>query len=356
MIRNYIILLAAVCCLTACVKDKPAPSGPVNPPSVGRSVLIANEGSLSNGNASLSVYNIDKDSLYNDVYFTKNNTALGDVFQSIFADGELLYLAINNSDRITVVNKNDYSFVKNIAVDKPRYMAKASDNKLYVTSIFHNKINIVDINTGAVSGSITTDYPNTEGVINYSGKIYACNWDTACNYIYEIDPATDAITHRIPLAGYAPQQIEIDKNGMLWVLSGNVVRGKIATLTQIDPTSRSITKSFSFPAGADVMKPVWNPAKDTLYYLGVNYSGGTEYNGVYRIGISAESLPVAPLIAASTFQYFWGLGLDSVTNTIYLGDPKGFIQKGNVSLYNTSGIKLKSFETGVGPGFFHFMK
>jgi len=351
--RIYYFLFLLIPAFSACVKDKPDPgTQPANPGS-GRRVLIINEGSLGNGNGSLSVYNIDKDSMFNNVFFQKNNQQVGDVLQSAAFVGDDVYLAVNNSDKILVIDKKDYTLKGSIAVNKPRYMVLASE-KLYVTSLFYPEINIIDPRTNKLTGKITTDFPNTEGITTLDGKVYACNWDTACKYIYEIDPVTDVITHRIDIAGRAPQQILIDRDKKLWVLAGNVYKAKKATLTQIDPVSRTIIKQFEFPDEADVMKPVWNPGKDTLYYLGVNYDGGTDYNGVYRISITATSLPSATFIQAQRFQYFWALGLDSVTNTIYLGDPKGFIQKGAVSLYNTDGIKRATLETGIGPGFFLF--
>ncbi len=352
-IKKYgaLLLLAA---LSACVKDKPA--DPVNPPppGAGNRMYIANEGSLGNGNASLSLYDIDQGSVFNDVFRQKNNQPLGDIFQSMLIDGDLLYMAINNSDKIVVVDKNDFSLKGSISVPKPRYMLWVSEEKMYVSSLYYPRINIVNPKTMQVTGSITIDYPNSEGMTLHNGKVYACNWDTACHYIYEIDPATDAITNRLPIAGAAGQQVLVDKDQKLWVLAGNVYKQKVATITRIDPVSGSTIRSYTLPAGADIMKPCWNPTKDTLYYLGVNYNGGTDYNGVYRMSIDAPVLPTQLFIQALALQYYWALGIDPRTNLIYLGDPKGFIQQGNVSVYQTNGVRLQSFTVGLGPGFFYF--
>jgi DNA-binding beta-propeller fold protein YncE len=354
MKKYIIVLFLLVIALQACVKDKPEPSDNPPPSGEGRRLYIANEGSLGNGNSSLSFYNIDKDSIFNDVFFQKNTQQLGDIFQSMLIDGDQLYMAINNSNKIVVVNKQDFALAGTIQVHKPRYMLKVNDEKMYVSSLYYPEINVVNPKTRQVTGKIDIDYANSEGMTMLNGKVYACNWDTTCNYIYEIDPATDQISARINIAGRASQQVLVDKNQKLWVLAGNVYKQKIATLTQIDPATRTILKSFTFPAGADVMKPCWNPTKDTMYFLGVNYNGGTDYNGVYRMSIDAPSLPVSLFIQAQALQYYWALGLDSVTNQVYLGDPKGFIQKGNVSVYQTNGQKIRSFSTGLGPCYFSF--
>lgn len=354
--RRYTIaiILWITLAFQACVKDKPdTPVSPA-PSDGGHRVYIACEGSLGNGNASLSLYKADKDSIFNDVFFQKNNQQLGDIFQSMLADGGLLYMAINNSDKITIVDKSSFALSGTITVRKPRYMLKVSDEKMYVSCYNYPEINIVNPKTLQVTGRIDIDYENSEGMTLLNGKVYVCNWDTACNYLYEIDAATDQITARIPVAGPAPQQVMADKNQQLWVLAGNVYKQKTATLTCIDPATRTITKSFTFPAGADVMKPCWNPGKDTLYYLGVNYNGGTDYNGVYRMAIDATALPSALFVQAQALQYYWALGVDPANNQIYLGDPRGFIQKGNVSVYQTDGHKIRSFDVGLGPGYFLF--
>ncbi len=348
-----IFTAAALLLLSSCVKDKPDPVAPP-PAEEGRLVYVAAEGSLGNGNAALTVYNIDKGVAYNNVYFQKNGQALGDVLQSMLQLGDFLYLAVNNSDKIAVVGRNDFSLTGNIAVRKPRYMLQVSEDKMYVSCLFYPEINIVNPKTMQVTGKIVTDYVNTEGMTLLHGKVYACNWDTACGYLYEIDPSADSITHRIPLAGRAPQQVLVDRDQKLWVLAGNVYKKKTASLTQIDPASRSILKSFVFPDQADVMKPVFNPAKDTLYYLGVNYSGGTTYNGLYRMNINAANLPAQQFVPAQPLQYYWGLGIDPLTGFIYLSDPKGFLQKGSVTIYRQDGSAVNKFDTDLGPGYFLF--
>lgn len=346
--------LALLGLLTGCVKDKPDTTSPP-PTGEGRQVYIADEGAMGNGNASLSVYNIDQGTVSNNVYAQANQgQALGDVLQSITLIDGKLYLAVNNSDKIAVLNQKDFTLTGNIAVPKPRYILPVSEDKMYVSSLFYAEINIVNPKTLQVTGKIATDYKNTEGMTLLNGKVYACNWDTACGYLYEIDPATDAITHRIPLAGRAPQQVVTDRDQKLWVLAGNVYKQKVASLTQIDPATRSILKSFVFPEGADVMKPVFNPSKDTLYYLGVNYSGGTAYNGLYRMPVQATALPAQQFIAALPLQYYWGLGIDPVTGYVYLGDPKGFLQKGSVTIYRQDGSQVNRFDTDLGPGYFLF--
>ena len=70
--------------------------------------------------------------------------------------------------------------------------------------------------------------------------------------------------------------------------------------------------------------------------------------------INAANLPTQPFIPSQSFQYFWALGIDERTGNIFVGDPKGFVQKGSVSVYQPDGTLVKTFKTGVGPGHFYF--
>ena len=72
------------------------------------------------------------------------------------------------------------------------------------------------------------------------------------------------------------------------------------------------------------------------------------------MNIDAGVLPQSLFIPAQALQYFWALGVDPATNRIYVGDPKGFIQQGNVSVYQTNGDLIRSFTVGLGPGYFYF--
>ena len=72
------------------------------------------------------------------------------------------------------------------------------------------------------------------------------------------------------------------------------------------------------------------------------------------MGIHDAALPAQPLIAARALQYFWALGIDPATGHIYVGDPKGFIQNGDVHIYTQNGTAIDSFAVGLGPGHFYF--
>lgn len=350
----FSLLIIILILLSACVKDKPNTPDEELPSTVNRSMYISNEGSMGNGNASLAVYDLEKDSIYNNVFFQKNNQPVGDVLQSTIIVGDDLFLAVNNSDKVKVVDKNTFELKAEIPISKPRYFLKVNDEKVYVSSIYYPKVFIINPKTYQLIGSISLDYPNSEGMLLKDEKVYIANWDTACNYIYEIDANSDVLIQKINIGQKAPSQILMDKNHDLWVLTGNIYKNTLHHWVHLDGESKSILKTFSFSTHSDIVKPTWNATKDTLYFLAANYEGTTEFNGLYRMSIQATTIPTAAFIPAQAYQYFWALGIDSASNQIFLGNPKGFIQSSEVNIYSPQGQMLRSFNTGVGVGHFYF--
>jgi len=352
--KKIIGLFLFCCLLQSCEKDKPQPK-PNPEEQEGRKVLIANEGSLGNGNASLSAYNIDENQIRNNLFREANGEDLGDIFQSISLIDNQLYLVVNNSNKILVVDPVSYKLLHTISIRQPRHILDLGNHLALVSSFYFSKLYVLNTNTNEIVKEIPMPYPHLEGMVSIGQQAYICNWDTANHNIYVLDQQLLAITDSINIANKAPQSIVADKNNQLWVLSGNKEKNTPSALSLINPNTQTVVRNFTFPATADMIKLHINTAKDVLYFLGVNYDFQQSYNGLFRVGISDTSIGSTPFIAAQAYQYFYGIGIDPKTEHIYLSDPKGFIQKGDVYVYDPNGVKLQTFETELGPSNFYFM-
>lgn len=351
-----ILPFIALCILllwTSCKpKEEATPAPPID--FVDGRMWIICEGSLGNGNGSLDLYRKYVDSFYSNVFTQVNGQPVGDVFQSMTRIGDRYLLCVNNSDKVLAIRRSDFRLDGMMTIPKPRYILRVSDEEAYVSTLFSNQVFVFNPQTLTVTDTITLPAQNPEGMLLVGNRAYICAWDTAANQVFVVNTTTHAIEDTVLTAGRAPQEIGQDNRGRLWILAGNVAKGKTATLTCVDGNTHTTIKSFSFPAGADPLRLEWNAARDTLYFIGVNYNGGTAYNGVFRMGVEDNALPTQPFIPAQPLQYFWGLGIEPVTGRIIVGDPKGFIQRGEVRFYNQQGQLQKTLTTGVGPGHFYF--
>lgn len=346
---------------TACNKDRSEPTFPGNnpgaPPTAGpgeRNVYVVCEGSFGNGNASLYMQNLETGTNYENVYHTLNGYLLGDVFQSMTRAGDRLLLAINNSDKVIALDAKTREEVGMLTIPKPRYILPVHENKAYVSTLYSNKVYVIDPARMRIDKIIELPAQNPEGMALAGSKLYVCPWDTASNKVYTIDISSDEVIDSFEVAGKAPQEVLIDRVGAIWVLAGNVAKGVNATLTRLAPNVTIVMQSYDFGPLKDPIRPVFNTGKDRLYFIGVAYNGTDYYNGIFSMGIDDVNLPTSPIIPASKNQYFWALGIDPATDEIYVGDPKGFIQKGSVSVYSPTAELKKTFNVGVGPGHFYF--
>jgi DNA-binding beta-propeller fold protein YncE len=352
-IQNLTALVFCIAAFAACVKDRP--ESPVVTPSqaTNGNIYVVCEGSYGNGDATLYEYDRQANAVAGDLYKAANNTPLGDVFQSMVRIDDKLFLSINNSDKIVVVNKADKKLVGTISIPKPRYILPVNSTKAYVSLLYNNKVYIINPQTLQVTGSVQLPNQNAEGMAMYNGMAYVCCWDTACHNVYAIDVNTDMVVKTIPIAGSAPQEAVVDKDNRLWVLSGNTTKGKVSNITVINANDK-LAKSYTFPDKADVVKPVFDKAKENLYFIEVNYYNSATNNGIYRMNIADTVLPANAFVAAQQYQYFWALGIDPETGKVFVGDPKGFVQKGSILVYNTDGTLSTQFNVGIGPGHFYF--
>ncbi len=354
-LQKLILWLAGVFFLTGCQEKKQSDLSPApEVPPTERSVYVVCEGNMGSGNSALTLYLPDRDSVYEDVFYMANQKELGDVFLSMTVFADDYWLCINNSDKIVILDGGDWKLKTEISVSKPRYLVRTDEQTGYLSSIFSNQLYRVDFSGRAISGSIQLPARNPEGMLLHQGVLYVCAWDTTNKELFALDPGSGQIIRRFQLEGYAPQDVVADKNGRLWVFSGDAVGGKAAYISQIDPRSGNLLKSFRFSGTGDLIRPTWNKTQDTLYFIAVDYDNKSVKNGVYRMSIDADKIPDQPFIGTNKYQYFWALGIEPATGLIYVGDPRGFIQKGLVFIYRPDGSLVGQFTTGAGPGHFYF--
>jgi hypothetical protein len=344
------ILYSCIICFAACEKPPKTKDEPISPLEGERRLYIANEGNYGSGNASLSAYYLSSQSIANHIFEKQNGSIIGDVITDLSLIDGHLWVVVNNSNKIEIVDTLTHQSQQTISITQPRYLYKAGNNKILATSMYFNKLHVIDQTTKQISKSIAFPYRNVEKLALLNNTAYVCNWDTLCNKIYSVDLASLLIKDSITIPTTAPQDIVIDKNKHLWVLSGNIYQGIASNICVID-TLGNILKSFTFPLNTDLIKLKTNIEKDEIYVLGVNYNGNNnQYNGLFKMNISDNTFPSQPFIQANNLQYFWDYEIDALTNDIYVADPRGFIQKGDIRIYNAQGEFKTSFETAIGPG------
>lgn len=328
-------------------------------------VLVLNEGNFMYGNASLSYYNSKTREVQNDIFYRQNGVPLGDVAQSaVIYDGEL-FIVLNNSGKIMVLNFGKYPALKAFdfthkitGLQSPRFISFIDSSKAYISDLYAKSISILDPSLYSVSGkiNITNGNPDfyqhpSEQFVIFEGEVFT-NCYSFDNKILVIDPETDRLKDSIEVL-QQPNSIVLDKYGKIWALCDGGYEGSTYGNTQpglvrIDAQSHTVEKIFILPEDEWPSKLCINRNADTLYFI----------NGdVWRMPVDADQLPRESFIQSVTGsqkRLFFGLGVDPMTSEVYVSDAIDHVQNGVVYGYTADGAGVDTFQVGIIPGFFCF--
>lgn len=328
--------------LTACVKDKPAPAPePSVPASPAPKVYIINEGNFGTGNASISMYDTGLGQVSDDVFKETNNEPLGDVAQSVAMIDGKFYIAVNNSGKIVVCDKKMKKLGEIGGLPSPRYVTAVNGKKAYVSDFKANGIHIIDLDKLEKTGFIPCG-GWTEGMVKHKNRIFVCNMKR--DYVYVIDTDLDKITDSVNV-GAGSSSIVVDGRDRLWVLCPRDYQtNEPASLSVISANTQVTERTMVFDAAVSPGNLLIDQAHELLFFVA---------GGVYKMPLSATTLPAAPLIPQSGRNYY-GAGLHASGEEIYVSDALDYVQRSNVYIFGYSGEGKKMFKAGINAGSFYF--
>ena len=308
-------------------------------------VLIINEGNFGFGNGSISLYNPSTQSVSQNVFLQSNNSIpLGDVVQSITQVNTKAYVVINNSNKIEVIDINNFNSLATITgFNSPRYFLPMNSNTAYVTDLYSNSIQVVDLNNNAIISSIALS-GWTEELLLYNDTVYVC--DMTNNNLLLINSANNTLIDSVKL-GKQPNSLVLDQNNKIWIMCDGGFNQSNPELIRYNPQTRTIEATFVFPNVAESPGTLKiNDAKDQLYFINAN---------VYTMSINDAILPIAPFISSNS-NTFYALGIDPNNNEVYVSDAIDFVQNGVIFRYTVSGSLIHQFNSGIIPGTFLFIQ
>jgi DNA-binding beta-propeller fold protein YncE len=332
-------MMLAVC---SCIKDKPQePTKTLISLNSENAVYVINEGNYGSPNANISIYDPTSGAVIEDYYSQQNNNAqLGDVCQSMTKYNNKYYIVANNSHNVIVTNASDLTKTAIITgFNSPRYVLPITYNKAYVSDLYANSIQIINLNSNSIIGSIPCNGWTEKMALVYN-KAFVTNYYK--NYCYVINTITDIITDSINV-GKGGASIEVDNNSKIWILtSGDNANNQPGRLVRIDPVTLQIELNLNFSLSDSPQNLCINKTRDTLFFLN---------KGICKFPVSSNQLS-SPYFKQGSIYY--GMGINPKDYTIYVSDVLGFSQKSTVEIYDMNGNFKTSFKAGIGSNGFVF--
>lgn len=350
LLLSTLIGLGSLLAFSACNKTTDTVPEPL-PETLGYYVL--NKGTGANG--SLGFFRMNDSQYLGDYYKDANDGAeLGNNPTDMVLYGSKLYIAVNGSNRVVVVDSSSAEILKAIDVTEPRYL-KAVAGRVYLTS-GTDQLNVIDTSTMSISSSITVgNTPEQLAVINdrifvvNSGAKSAAAGGDYDNRIAVIGTNGSAVERWIPVAPNINKVVADPNINMLYVNAG-ATAGNTSTPSKMYSvnTQTNGTKAFQFgaenmlllPGNANTPGALYlsssNYQSDRLSVLTLNTSTDVVTNFINNTDIkNPTSMQVLPVLSGS--------------GALAITDAKNGSEAGEVLLFNGMGTSIGKFEVGVNP-------
>jgi len=331
----HLLLLCFVFLQAGCKKDLPVVPPSAVLPQVSVTAFLANEGNFGLGNADFSVLNLRDKTLRNRVYQTVNQSAAGDVMQSVSLINGKLFLVMNHSGCIHILDTGTYRLSTTIqGFQSPRYLCKINDALAVVSDLYARRISLLRLSDLQVVSRIPVS-GWCEKMLFYRDKVYICNSNPG--KVYVLDAQTMQLSDSI-VTYKGCSSIQADKNGKLWVLcSGDYLPGFPSRIFELSVSPLAVVSEKVLGESYQAKDLEISPALDSLWWL---------YGKVQGMPVNTRQV-FEPAISGLSNPY--SLSCDPRSGHLWVSDALNYQQPGRLFEFSQAGEKKAEYETGVIP-------
>jgi hypothetical protein len=317
-----------------------------------KGIMVLNEGGYGNSNSSISFISLDYTQNISNLFSKVNpSQTMGDVAQSMQIYGDKIFIVINNSNKVLIINRYTAQLIGSITTGlvNPRYLV-VHNNLIYIScwGVLNNATDdyIAVINASnyyTLPQIMVTERP--EKLLIHSNNLYVAHKGDSSNgnSISVINTANNTVSNTF-ITGDVPNGLAVYNNQLYVFCSGKVIydnnwiiightRGKIKSyqLTNFTETQSVDFENTQHPNNFVVFQ-------DKLYY---------SLDGlIYQKPITSSTLPSVAFLNPQVTNLY---GLNVIDNKIYVCDAKNFISAGSLKIFDLSGTLLTEKPTEIGP-------
>lgn len=377
MIKRMIFIMAT-CILLAAACREPEEIIPSTPTGVGggdageiAGFFLLNEGNMGNNKCSLDYYDYRTGIYSRNIYPERNPHVvqeLGDVGNDMDIYGSKLYVVVNCSNLVEVMDAATARHIAQIPVPNCRYLA-FKDGYAYVSS-YAGPVEIdpnsrlgyvarIDTATLQVCDTCVVGYQPEEMVIA-GDKLYVAN--SGGYRVPDYDRTVSVIDlttfKEIKKIDVAPNlhRMKLDSYGKIWVSSRGDYYDVPAMTFLIDTESDTVIDSMELLACSDMTL-----CGDSLYvYSNIwNYLTQTSDVNYAIVDVKTRRVVTRRFITDGTeaqFQTPYGIAVNPVTREIFVTDARDYITPGKVHCFSPDGKRKWTANTGDIPSRIVFTK
>jgi len=315
-------------------------------------IFVLSEGLINLNNSSLAMYDFSVGAKSSDYFLAANKRGLGDTANDMGLYGSKLYVVVNVSSQIEVLDAGTGLSLKQIPLFNGQGMARQPRNidfhggKAYVCS-FDGTVAKIDTATLQIEGLVNCG-KNPDGICIANGKIYVSNsgglnFPNYDNTVSVVDIASFQEIKKIPV-GLNPYQIASDSQGDVYV----VTRGDYGNTTyhfhRISSVTDDVVEDFD-----DLGLLNFTIHNDTAYMYHYDYSTGR--NQIMTFDCKTETLITDRFITdGTTLTTPFGIDVNPINGDVCITDARSYLTWGDVLCFNKMGqLKFRLKEVGLNP-------
>ncbi len=341
---HWISLVLIILVGNCTTKNDPAPV------KVQEGLWVLHEGTFNLNNAGLSAINLDSGKVVVDFFRRQNGRALGDVANDMKRYGGKVYIVVNNSSILEIVDVANGQSQATISMindgfepRQPRQVA-FDDGKAYVCS-YDGSIAVIDTTSLKIVTYLNSSGQNPDGIAVQNGNLYVSNsgglnYPDYDNTVSVFDLNTNKEIKKITV-GLNPGTLAADPHGDVYVLCRGDYDQVPSSIKIIDASSDEVKGSLLITGSSISLFGT------TLYVS--NYDFITRKSTIAVVDVLTEDVISHNLIDLSDVQTLYGLYVDENDGQIFVTDAKDFTSQGKVFEYNLEGELQRSFVVGVNP-------
>lgn len=378
--KIFIYFLPLLLCVTGCREDELVvpteydiiPEIPSSDTAI-RGFYLVNEGNMGSNKCSLDYFDYFTGLYSRNIYAERNPNVikeLGDVGNDIGIYGSKLYVVVNCSHKVEVLDSRSGVRIGQVDIPNCRYI-RFHRGKAYVSSYVgpvlidvnapKGAVYEVDTLSLAVTSKVTVGYQPEEMEIvdDYmyvanSGGYRAPQYDNTVSVIQMIDLKQ---VQQIPV-DINLHRVKKDKYDKLWINSRGDYRSRPSCLYVLSKkagqTRLSVESKIDIPCSNMAIKG------DSLYYYATEWNEYTSENAVSYgiIDIRSQEVVSENFITDGTEKEItipYGIAIHPETGDIFVTDAKNYVSSGTLYCFDRHGKKKWSVRTGDIPAHMCFL-
>jgi hypothetical protein len=309
-------------------------------------VLVTNEGNFDWGHGTVTYYDPQADTAFTDVFQAANGRVVGNVLQSVLMWNDRTFLVVNNSGRIEVCDRRTLKSRGAITgLASPRYAMPVGQGRALVTDLAADRLHIVDLDAMAVVGSIPL-VGWSERMVKRKGQVWVANRRASFDprpggyTLYAVDTQRLALTDSLTNPqGAVLGSLAMDSRERLWVAQRS---GRSYGIALWDVENHRLIETVPFADSIAHIQP--DAARNRMLVL-----------SRHLWAVDMETRTVTRLVTADN-ALFYSFAIHPESGAIYVSDALNYVQRGLIRIYEPDGKAANTFQAGVIPGDFCFLR